>query len=451
MSGNQARAVVRGRPGVTRSLAALAVTLLAILAALAGAAQARAASAAGQDVPGPQIAAALRASPLYVDPSLSSAFPPAARKALLAAVAKAPVPVYIVAVPMISGGQWSSAQQLADVVQDDLGKPGVYLTLDSAFGNIVDAYTWPSDPQGFDAPPYHASDAAQAVNLGQDAADLPAWQLFLQCVRLISSGRAVQAYNAALASAGAGGQAPAPSSGGGAAAGTAAATAAVAAAGAAAWLRGRRRRRRARRRQETLSAPPALAAAARAAAAADLHARAEEQLIALGELLEQPAPGPSAPGPAGDQAEADLARALDAYAAAAQVLDSASGVPDLAGVLVLAHAGHCAAAAAQARQAGRPVPPATVLCFFNPLHGEGARQLRWQAHGGQQALDVHACGDCADAAARHEAPAVLTDAAGGRDVPYYEAASVWASTGYGQFGSDLIRLVMAAGPRPGRG
>ncbi len=164
------RATGRYGSAVTRPVAALAVVVMIMLAVLGAAAPARAASAAGQDVPGPQIAAALRASPLYVDPSLDSAFPPAARKALLSAIRQTRVPVYILAVPLISGGQWASGQQLADVVQNALGSPGIYLTLDASFSDTIDAYTWPSDPQGLDAPPYHAADAAQAADMEQDEA-----------------------------------------------------------------------------------------------------------------------------------------------------------------------------------------------------------------------------------------------------------------------------------------
>ena len=159
----------------------------------------------------------LRKSPLYIDPSLSSAFPASARKALLAAIGKAPAPVYILAVPLVSGSQWSTAEQLADVVQDSLGRPGIYLTLDSDAGDIIDAWTWPSDPQELDAPPYHAADAALAAGITA-AVDAPAWQVFLRCVQLIDSGKAVSAYQSALNKlAGSPGSPPASSSSGGAA------------------------------------------------------------------------------------------------------------------------------------------------------------------------------------------------------------------------------------------
>jgi len=434
------------RPGGSaRPLAVIVGVAMIMLAALASAAPAWAAGTAAQDVPGAQIAAALRKSPLYVDPSLSSAFPAAARRSILAAIRKAPTPVFVLAIPLVSGSQWSTSEQLADVVQDDLGKPGIYLTLDSDYSGNIDAYTWPSDPQGLSYPPYYAADAAQAVDMEQGIQSPPVWQLFLQCVRLVDGGKAESAYQTALSDLGqgsSGGQAASPSSGGGAAAGAGTVAVAAAGAGAVVLVRRRRRRRRARS-QVSVSAPRPVIDAARVATADDLRAQAQEQLIALGELLEQP--GPGAPGlGSDDQADADLTRALDAYDAAAKVLDSASGIPDLAGVLVLTHLGRSAAAAAQARQSGQPAPSATMLCFFNPLHGEGTRETRWRAYGGHQALDVHACNACADAVAQHRFPSVLTDVSGGQDVPYYETASVWAATGYGQT-ADLIGRIQNAG------
>ena len=176
-AGNHVRGAL---PRLTRQAAKLAGCAAVIaLAALGLAGPARAAAAAGQDVPGSQIAAALRTSPVYVDPSLSSAFPAAGVSALEKAIGKAPVRVFVIAVPLVSGGQWANSGQLAGVIQDDLGLPGIYLTLDASTPNWVDAYTWPSDPQGYDAPPYHASDAAQAADLDLSEAEQtpPVWQV----------------------------------------------------------------------------------------------------------------------------------------------------------------------------------------------------------------------------------------------------------------------------------
>jgi hypothetical protein len=460
MSGNSCRSAAAS---ATRLPAALAGVAMLVLAALASATPAEAARAAGQDVPGSQIAADLRTSPLYVDPSLSSAFPSSARTSILAAISRAPAPVFVLAVPLVSGSQWSSSEQLADVVQDELGRPGIYLTLDATESNDIDAYTWPSDPQGLDAPPYHAADAAQAVDLAPYTQNPPAvWQEFLQCVWLIDAGKAESAYQAALADPGPGSQAAAPSSDGGAIAG--AAFVAFTLGGAVVITLARRRRRRRRARSQAPLPAPATAAdsayapstvvdAARAATAGELRTRAREQLLALGEFLEQPGLAGAAAGtaePHCGQEEADLTRALDAYTAAGQVLDSASGLPDLAGVLVLTHMGRCAAETALARQSGRPAPPPSWLCFFNPLHGQGTRQTRWRAQGGHQALDVHACAACADALAQRTFPSVLPDTSTGPEIPYYEAPTTWAATGYGQFSTDLIQRILTTGTHVAR-
>ncbi|NEB45943.1 hypothetical protein G3I45_16425, partial [Streptomyces sp. SID339] len=124
---------------------------------------------------------------------------------------------------------------------------------------------------------------------------------------------------------------------------------------------------------------------------------------------------------------------LDAYAAAGTVLDSARGLPDLAGVLALVTEGRDALA-------GTPDP--LPLCFFNPLHGRAARPVTWRPLGRRDQLRVCACTACAHAIRTRRAPEVLTDTAppDGRPIPYFEAqadSSVWAATGYGSLlGND---------------
>ena len=454
--------LARGTPGrnlprLGRPLALLAAA--AFLAAPTALAMAAPASAAGQDVPGSQIAAALRQDPVWVDPSLASAFPQSARGELLAAIGKAPVPVYVVAVPLISGSQWSTPEQLADVVQDALGRPGIYLTLDAAEPDGVDAYTWPSDPQGLDAPPYHASDAAQAASL-ETPYGAPVWQVFLRAIQLVDNGHGESSLNAALASppGGSGGQPASSSSGGDAAVGglVLAALVALPVIGTVLWVRRSRRGRRvsaasaASSESPTFTPPGTVIAAARAASAADLRARAQKELLELAEVLEEPAPpgSASAGAPPSGEADADTARGLDAYEAAAHILDSATGIPDLAGVLVLTQAGRCAAAAAQA---GQDPPEPVQLCFFNPLHGTAPGRAPWRARGGPQVLEVAACRACANAVMQRKFPDVLRSDDG---KPYYEQpGSVWAATGYGQFSStdDLIRRILTAqAPPPAR-
>jgi hypothetical protein len=393
--------------------------------------------------PGQQVAAALRKSPLYVDPSLSAAFPPSVRASLLRQIRKAPVPVFVLAIPLVSGGQWPSGDQLATVVHNDLGRPGVYITLDAEISSDIDAFTWPSDPQGIDAAPYHAADAAQAANLAQDMQNATVPDKLIRCIQLISNGQAVAADNAAQRqlnqdepTPSASGQ---PSGGGSGALLITLIAIVVAVLGVGALLLVRRRRR-----PSPFVTPHAVFAAARNATESELREQAQQQVIELGELVERPG------APLSDAARELITRALDAYQAAGKVLDSASGLADLAGVLVLTHLGRAAAVAAQA---GQDTSAAFPLCFFNPLHGEGVREIHWRALGERRTLDVHVCQECADATAQHRLPDVLTDQAGGQAVPYYEVdpdRSVWAATGYGQFGADLVQRILTRGPHPAR-
>lgn len=400
---------------------------------------------------GKRLAAALRRSPLYVDPSLSSAFPAAARAQLLKQIHGSPAPVYVLALPLVNGGDFASGEQLATVVHDHLGGAGIYLTLDAGFGNDINAYTWPSDPQGLDAAPFHAGDAAQAADLSQDMQNATLPDRFIRCITLIRNGHAVAADQAAqrqldkdrpVAARPPGAKAHGT---GTPVVITVIVIAALGVGAGAGWLTVRRRNRR----PSPFVTPHAVFSSARTATKDELRAQAQQQLIDLGELVEEPG---SPTGPRSGQAEAQIARALDAYQAAGKVLDGATGLPDLAGVLVLTHLGRNAAAAAQALRSGRRVPVTYPLCFFNPLHGNGVREIRWRPLGERETLEVNACRECAVATARRRLPEVLTDHDDdGQEIPYYEAdpeRSVWAETGYGQFGGDLIQRILTRGIHP---
>jgi hypothetical protein len=440
---------------MTRALAT-ALTTAALAAALLAAGAGPALAAPRAASPGAAIAASLRKSPLYVDPSLASAFPSAVRASLLATAARAPAPVFIIVVPMVAGGQWASGEQLAAVVHDNLGKPGIYLTPDAEFGGDIRAYTWPSDTDGIDGAPYHAADAAQAVDLAADSQTTTLADKFSRAITLVTSGQAVTAYNAAQRALDAGSRATPAASGASGASGGGLAPVVIALIGivivgpALALLIVARRR--GRRSPEFLT-PHSVFTAARTATEAELREVARRQVIELGEEIEKPGP-PEMP----DAAREQVSRALDAYEAAGKALDGAAGIPDLAGALVLTRLGQGALAAGRAIAEGRPAPAASPLCFFNPLHGPAAREIHWRALGERRTLDVRACGECAAAAAGHRIPSVLTDRdADGNEIPYYEAdagRSVWAATGYGQFGAnspsaDLVRRILAHGIHKG--
>lgn len=179
-----------------RVVTGLVLATPAVVIALAAPAAVRAAAAS--TTPGQELAAALRTSPLYIDPSLRPAFPPAFRAQLVHEISKAPAPVFILAVRLSGRSEWGNGDQLATVVHGYLGRPGIYLTLDAELSGEIDAYTWPSDPYGAGAAPYHAADAALAVNLARATRDAALPQKFLRCIELISAGQAVPAYQAAL-------------------------------------------------------------------------------------------------------------------------------------------------------------------------------------------------------------------------------------------------------------
>ncbi|MFD3688791.1 hypothetical protein ACFWTE_28695 [Nocardiopsis sp. NPDC058631] len=122
--------------------------------------------------------------------------------------------------------------------------------------------------------------------------------------------------------------------------------------------------------------------------------------------------------------------ALEAYGAAAKVLDAAADTSDLVGVHVLLDM--CDAALDD-----RPAPP---HCFFDPRHGGATADVRWRAPASFHSIRVLACRVCRKAVRDHRTPAAVPDASGSRPLPYYAVApeeSVWAATGYGTLDPDL--------------
>ena len=111
------------------------------------------------------------------------------------------------------------------------------------------------------------------------------------------------------------------------------------------------------------------------------------------------------------------------------VLDAATTLADLVGVLVLVNIG----------RGGRP------LCLFNPLHGPSAGQVTWRLIGTREQLRVPACDACEQAIGRHRPPEVLLDTEHNKRVPYLDVdpgKSVWAATGFGVFSDDLVERIL---------
>ncbi|GAA2728325.1 hypothetical protein [Actinocorallia aurantiaca] len=385
--------------------------------------------------PGTKIAAALRRSPVYADPSLESVLSKGRLATLLARIEAAPVPVFVVLVPLIKGGTWEESDELLTVVHDRLDRDGLYISL-SSYGNQLDARRWGGTRE-------EIQDSEYAVRLPfflPEFKDAILVDRLIKAVELVTAGGGYAAYEKATAhlhsrsrtdavkeSLGGDGSPALPITLG-------AATAAVA--GLAVWRW--RRSARVRREQRPLLLPREVLTAAGTADRAELRGRVEHEVVAFGELLE------------GVDLDSDASRvhdlmtlALDAYQAAAKTLDSAGGVPDLVGALVLVDRGRDALDSARSLAGGRRETPPSPLCFFNPLHGDAAAgTVTWRELGSRDSLRVRACGACAKAVRDHRVPESLPDEVDGKAVPYYAAPTLWARTGYGQFGDDLVHRVL---------
>ncbi|WP_255205320.1 hypothetical protein [Actinomadura sp. BRA 177] len=390
----------------------------------------------GEPSPGERLAAALRRSPIYVDPSLASALPQADRERLITKFGKLPVPVFVVLVPLVKGGTWSDDEQLATVVHERLGKDGVYITF-SDIGDDLRAKEFGGDHQ--------ARYAAWAVSFDRSYRDTSVSTRLDRIADLMLSGNAKKEYDRQSAEIDKRAKERRPNEfgrtdGGSPVLPVALGAAGVAAAGVAGLVLWRRRRMASVRREgSALLLPRTVFSTAKRANEDQLREQASREVIAFGELLDE------TDVRAGERTDALMTTALDAYQAAGKTLDAARGVPDLAGVLVLLDQGRDALASARAVAKGRPEIPPSPLCFFNPLHGDAAAKIDWRPIGSRRRLRVHACRACARAARAKETPDILMDRRDGRDVPYFEAdpaQSVWAETGYGQLRDDLIHRVL---------
>jgi hypothetical protein len=383
--------------------------------------------------PGEHIAAALRRSPIYVDPGYGTALPQAKRAVLLAHMKRSATPIFLLVVPLIAGGTWSDSADLAGVVHDRLARDGIYITLDAEFGSGLDAYAYGLTQPASD----NATNAAWAVGLQPDMNNAPLSDRLLRCVDLITTNTGTKAYTQATAALNHGNSPKAPvkrhheGSDTLPIVATGAGVVVLAAAGLAIW-----RWRRTAAIHAAAPQPHRVLTTATQANTDTVRTKADQAVTTLGEKLDA-----STIDTTDDAVRAAMTTALDAYQAAEKVLDSETGLPDLAGVLVLVAQGTAALSAAEALAAGRPAPPFAPLCFFNPLHGPASVNLNWRPLGSRKHLPVQTCRACAKATRARDTPEVLPDG----DVPYYEVPpeeSVWAETGYGQFRDDLIVRIL---------
>nr|WP_243275018.1 hypothetical protein [Streptomyces albus] len=401
--------------------------------------------------PGERIADGLRRSPVYVDPSYESAFPPARQRELVAKIKASGLPVRVVVVPFVAGDAWGGdPDKMVDVVRDRLGesthREAVYMTLSRTEG-YLNGYEFPDDDK------HQAFWGVAAVGHQEDMRDASLYAKFSRALEIVKAGDGDKVYEeatkdlsdstdaAGAGSGGSGGTSPLLYA--------ALGVAALAVLAAAALAYRTVRRRSGASARSPFTSPRSVFASARTARFRDLRRRAQRELLAYNEEL-------LAHEPDGHGADSDrLQLSLDAYDAAGRVLDAARGVPDLAGVLALLHEGR------GALRRGEELP----LCFFHPLHGPAAGRVRWRPLGRRESLDVAACGGCRSAVSAHRAPEVLTQRHEGRDLPYFEVPpehSLWAETGYGSLtegtltervlgGGFSARAARAGGAAPAEG
>ncbi|MFF9456684.1 hypothetical protein [Streptomyces flaveolus] len=366
----------------------LVVPVVAALAVLmAGAPGARAAT----DVS--EIGAALRESPVYVDPAASDLLSAADADALAHKIKSANEPVFVVVLPADY-----PTQNLFQNLRTETGITGLYgIRLGDRFdaradssvlsrqgvNNLVTAVQGAGDPK------------AQLNDFVDDA---------LRSVR---------------------GSAPASWDAGGSGVSTGAligAGAVVVVGGAGAYALVRRNRHRREEEQR--------------AALERLRVVVDEDITAFGEELDRLDFHPAEPG-ADDAMRADYERALDSYDRAKTYMADARRPEDVRAVTESLEDGRFSLAQLSARREGRPLPERRPPCFFDPRHGPSVAEASWTPPGGAT-REVPVC--AADRARLSDGrdPMVReVDTDYGRR-PYWDAGPAYGPWAGGYFGGGIL-------------
>lgn len=377
-----------------------------------------------------ELTAALKEAPFYVDPALADAVPAAKRRAVLQAIEKAPIPVFVAFVPLTAGDRYGGdGERFLDVIHGRLGQDGVYVT---AEGGLL-RY----DVYGIDREKFEFSKASTVANFEADDRDEPDIDKAVRFVGAIDDPRVVaraekinERFEAEAAERDASPLRPFGSASregeGGPGVGVVLLAVVVLLVLGGLVVR-RRRRRHARPAEEEPLIPRRVFEHARSAQAEELREDIEEQLVAFSEEIDARPTPRTAGGTAAQQA------GLDAYTAARRVLQSGPGMVDLVGALVLTHDGARALAEAQALEAGRKPPRPVRLCFFDPRHGAAVGVVERGF-----AVAVPACAECQRALRAGGSPSPLLD----DGEPWFERDSLWAKTGFGVFSDKLATRVL---------
>lgn len=366
------------------------------------------------------IVAQLRSGHVYIDPAITDAITAEQLTQIKSTIAGSETPIYVIAAPL--GNDDLSPIQLVSLVHRQLPEDGVFFVSKPSYDD-----QWNIDSTSYGVVTHNADNLA-----GYVAAELYPADLGLQLQKvteLIADGTARQAYEKTFPERQSTGSAQGDDDGThilgmtppvfGVSLGVAIALilALVTAT-----------RRRSRSRQELKVTGRALRRIS-SAQTQDWRHRAQTEADALGERIKQLQ--------ITEKSDRTAWRAaLDHYEAAGKVLKRSTDAADSIGAMVLARRGDDALDHAVA---GQPWA-ATVVCFFNPLHGPGTSIVRWRTAAGSR--DVPCCSQCRKTVRKKREPDFLDLPVGDTVVHYVDAAvEPWASTGYGSLDPDLLSKV----------
>ncbi|MFJ7901648.1 hypothetical protein ACIQ6V_14305 [Streptomyces sp. NPDC096198] len=372
--------------GLAAPLVALLLAALTVL--YAGAPRAEAATGVSQ------IAAALRKSPVYVDPAASGQLSARDADALAKKIEDAGKPVFVAVLP----AGYPTANLFADL-RTATGVTGVYaVRLGDRFDARADSSVLPRTAVRNLVTSVQGEAATTQLNDFTDRA--------LANIR----GRAPSSWGT--------------SGGDGGVSSTAliGVAAVLVAGGAGAYALVRRGRRRREEEQR--------------AALERLRVVVDEDITAFGEELDRLDFQPGEPG-ADDAMRQDYERALNAYDQAKSAMAAAQHPEDVKAVTQALEDGRFSLAVLAARREGRPLPDRRPPCFFDPRHGPSVADAVWTPSGGAP-REVPVCAADRTRLADGLEPAVReVDTEWGRR-PYWDAGPAYGPWAGGYFGGGIL-------------
>jgi hypothetical protein len=391
----------RGRlPVRLAAVLVTALTAVLLLGGTAGAAQAAryvdtAASALGSDF-------------VYVSPDYKPQPSPADVDQLRGHISgTGDIPIYVAVLPdaaLNEGG--GTAAGVARGIASTLGRPGVYAVM--VGDHFAAGSTRNALPTG-EAPKL----ATDAFNAHKDDPN----PRLATLVTFVDSVRAVERGDAS-------GDTAAQGSGSGSRVGSVLgiAVAILVLVGAGALILRSRRRRRERERE-----------------LAQVKKLAQEDLVALGEDIRALDIDTQMPG-VNPEVTTHYTAAVESYQRAADALDRARRVEEMAAVSSALEAGRFSMASSKALLEGRALPERRPPCFFDPRHGPSVEDVTWAPPGGAP-RDVPACATCANQVRNGIEPQSREVLVDDRPVPFWRAPAYYGPWYGGYFGGGAGSLL----------